>query len=163
MILRSYVTTRLHEVFDEAYSLAEQGEPAQITASHLLLALLREGKSLGAQYLHIRGVPMHELAVGLAQELGASVENRKASVPDRPWTPDGEVWLRAAHEEATRLWPEHSEMRKVASTETLLLALLAESPRHFEPNPVGHEDCMAVIRWAHEPADSRGELPSFLA
>lgn len=162
MKLRSCVTTRLHEVFDEAYALAEEGNLGEITASHLLLALLREGGSLATQYLHVRGVPLHELSAELEQELGVISENRRAMVSERPWTPDGERWLRAAHEAATRLWPHHSEMTKVASTETLLLALLTESPRLFESWSVGPEDLESAIRWAHEPADRRSELPPFL-
>ncbi|MCC6316906.1 MAG: hypothetical protein IT361_04365 [Gemmatimonadaceae bacterium] len=162
MILRSHVTTRLHRVFDGAYAIAEARGQRDISSAHLLLALLREGGSLAAQYLLARGVPLQGLAAEMEQELGESSESPTAIDAVRPWTHEGETWLRAAHEEAIHLWPKRASARKVASTETLLLALLSASPQRFSPYAVGREDCMSVIRWAHESPESRGGLPAFV-
>ena len=129
---RPFVTTRVHEVFALAHALAERHGHAHVTPSHLLLGMLREGRSLVVGILQARGIPLDALARDIELTLGASQAVRKPA--DLAWTATDEQVLDSARREAAELWPAfqhldgmHSDMRRrVVGCEQLVLALLRD-------------------------------------
>ena len=93
---RPYVTTRTHEVFAIAHDLADWLGHDDVTPVHVSLGLVREGRSIAAQILHGRGVPLDVVERELEAHLPPPGEPR-AAARERSWTHTDESVLEQAH------------------------------------------------------------------
>jgi ATP-dependent Clp protease ATP-binding subunit ClpC len=116
---RSYVTTRTHQVFALAHDLADRLGHDDVTPVHLALGLVREGRSIAAQILQVRGAPLDVLQRELEAHLPPTGAPR---VPARehPWTSSDERVLDQASVEGRAL---HAEF---VGCEHVLLAFLRD-------------------------------------
>jgi ATP-dependent Clp protease ATP-binding subunit ClpA len=95
---RPAVTMRTHHVFAIAHDLADRHGSIEVTPLHVLLAMLREGRSPAIVVLYNLGVGLDELERELEAELPAAVE----AVPEHElsWTAAEERMLDRAAAEA---------------------------------------------------------------
>ena len=102
---RPAVTMRTHEVFAIAHDLADRFGHADVTPSHVLLAMLREGRSPAIVVLYLLGVPLDELERELESELSVS---SLAQLPanEHSWSESDEEMLQRAGIES------HGTLRK---------------------------------------------------
>lgn len=116
---RPAVTMRTHEVFAMAHDLADRFGHADVTPSHVLLAMLREGRSPAIVVLYVLAVPLEELEHELESEL---------SVPPRTQVPAGEhSWSESDEEMLERAGIEsHTIRHEYVGCEHLLLAFLSD-------------------------------------
>ena len=116
---RPYVTTRTHEVFAIAHDLADQRGHDDVTPVHISLGLVREGRSIAAQILHGRGVPLDVLQRELEAHLPPAGAPR--SPPrEHAWTASDEGVLEQAAVEGRELGAEF------VGCEHVLLAFLRD-------------------------------------
>jgi ATP-dependent Clp protease ATP-binding subunit ClpC len=117
MPMRSGVTMRTHNAFGIAHDLNARLGHAEVTPLHILLAVLREGRSPAVMALHNRGVRLKALDEELEKHL------RPATTPyeaDYAWS-EGEVAvLHKAAQEARELGHQYQ------GCEHILLAFLRD-------------------------------------
>lgn len=96
------VTMRTHEVFAIAHDLADSVGHTDVTPLHVLLAMLREGRSPAIMVLYVLGVPLERLERELESELSVP---HLAQVPasEHSWTESDEEMLQRAKIEAQRI------------------------------------------------------------
>lgn len=116
---RPAVTMRTHEVFAIAHDLADRFGHADVTPSHVLLAMLREGRSPAIVVLYLLGVPLDELERELESELSVS---SLAQLPanEHSWSESDEEMLQRAGIES------HGIRHSYIGCEHLLLAFLSD-------------------------------------
>ena len=116
---RVRVTTRTHEVFAIAHDLANRFGDPEVTPLHVLLGMLREGRSPAVGVLHNLGVRIDTLARDVEAELPAPAAE-PAPAPPLAWTVSDEQMLDRADLEARELGHPHR------GCEHLLLAFLRD-------------------------------------
>ncbi len=114
---RPAVTMRTHEVFAIAHDLADRFGQVEATPSHVLLAMLREGRSPATVVLHLLGVPLDELERELESELSVSPLTQLPA-NEHPWSESDEDLLKRAGVES------HGIGHSYIGCEHLLLAFL---------------------------------------
>ena len=117
MPIRSGVTLRTHHVFGIAHELAARLGHAEVTPVHLLLAVLREGRSPAVVALYTRGVRLKKLEKELENYLPPPTD---AYEPDYAWTDGDLAMLHKAAYEARELGHDHQ------GCEHILLAFLRD-------------------------------------
>ncbi|HJP59705.1 MAG TPA: Clp protease N-terminal domain-containing protein [Gemmatimonadaceae bacterium] len=117
MPARSGVTMRTHDVFAIAHNLAARLGHSEVTSVHILLAILREGRSPAVLALHNRGVRLKALEQDLEQHLPRSTAAFEA---DHVWTASDVAILHNAADEARELGHEYQ------GCEHILLAMLRD-------------------------------------
>jgi ATP-dependent Clp protease ATP-binding subunit ClpC len=119
MVRRPYVTTRTHQVFAIAHDLADALGHDSLSPVHVVLALLREEKNVGAQLLCTRA-PRDVLERDLGAELPQAGVGRQLVI-ERAWSTEDEHLLAQA-------WTESRELRReYLGCEHVLLAVLRDS------------------------------------
>lgn len=116
---RPYLTTRAHEAFSHAHDYAHGRGESDITPTHLLIGVLREGRNLAVDALLERGLNLSELEADLEAELPASGSPRD-SAPEFHWTVVDGSFIEKARVEAGELGTEFY------GCEHLLLAILRD-------------------------------------
>jgi ATP-dependent Clp protease ATP-binding subunit ClpA len=119
MARRPSVTTRTHEVFASAHDLADALGHDAVSPSHVMLALLREEKNVGAQLVGTR-VPRDILERDLEAQLPPARVARDGST-ERAWSPGDEHLIAQASIESRELGKEY------IGCEHVLLAFLRDS------------------------------------
>jgi ATP-dependent Clp protease ATP-binding subunit ClpC len=124
---RFSVTTRTHEVFAIAHGLADRLGRTEVTPLHVLLAILREGRSPAVVVLHGLAARLETLERQIEAALPAPVAVRKP-LPALTWTASEEQMLALAEVEAREIGHAYQ------GCEHLLLAFLRDttsSPAHI--------------------------------
>jgi len=117
MPIRAGVTMRTHKAFRTAHELAASRGHAELTPVHILLAIVREGRSPAVVVLYNRGVQLKELEQELEKHLSPLTT---AYEPEYEWT-EGELgMLQKAADEAHELDHEYQ------GCEHILLAILRD-------------------------------------
>lgn len=116
---RPSVTMRTHEVFAIAHDVADRFGHADVTSSHVLLAMLREGRSPAIVVLHVLGVPLQELERELESALSVPPLTQ-VPASEHSWAESDEELLQRAEIESRRI--RHSYI----GCEHLLLAFLSD-------------------------------------
>jgi ATP-dependent Clp protease ATP-binding subunit ClpA len=119
MTRRPSVTTRTHEVFASAYDLADALGHDTVSPSHVMLALLREEKNVGAQLVGTR-VPRDILERDLEAQLPPAGVARDGST-ERAWSRGDEHLIAQAGIESRELGKEY------IGCEHVLLAFLRDT------------------------------------
>lgn len=117
---RVSLTTRAHEAFALAHDIADRLGHDDVTPVHIVLGVLREGRSAAVAALYSLNVPLVDLYRELEAELPPPGTPR-ASPPERAWRPSDEQVIEQARSEARELGTEYY------SCEHLLLALLRDA------------------------------------
>ena len=143
---RPYVTTRTHEVFAIAHDLADRLGHDDVTPVHVSLGLVREGRSIAAQILHGRGVPLDVLEREFEAHLPPPGEPR-APARERSWTRSDENVLEQASVEGRELGAEF------VGCEHVLLAFLRDPTsvpgRVLAQHGVGFDDARTEVLRAY--------------
>ncbi|MFL5486801.1 MAG: Clp protease N-terminal domain-containing protein [Gemmatimonadaceae bacterium] len=133
---RPYVTTRTHEVFAIAHDVADQLGHEDVTPLHICIGLIREGRSIAAQIVQVRGVRLDALHDELEAHLPPIGEPR---VPAREhaWTLSDESILEHATREGRELGAEfvgceHVLLAFLRDPATVSAQLLAQHGVRFE-------------------------------
>ena len=117
MPMRSGVTMRTHDAFAIAHEMAARLGHAEVTPVHVLLAILREGRSPAVVALFNLGVPALELEEELARRLPPTATAYEA---DYEWSENDIEILERAADEARELGHDYQ------GCEHLLLAMLRD-------------------------------------
>jgi ATP-dependent Clp protease ATP-binding subunit ClpC len=96
---------RTHDVFAIAHDLADRHGRTEVTPLHMLLAMLREGRSPAIVALHNLGVPLDTLERELEAELPPPAA-MPSPAPELSWTAGDEQMLGMAAIEARELGHE---------------------------------------------------------
>lgn len=130
---RPGVTVRTQHVFGIAHELAARLGHSDISPVHLLLAIIREGRSPAVVVLYQRGVHLDVLEEELENRLPASREPYPAT---DTWTADDLALLRNAAREASELGHqyqgcEHILLAVLRDSESVASKVLAHNNVHF--------------------------------
>lgn len=117
---RFHVTMRTHEVFAIAHDLADRLSRTEVTPLHVLLAILREGRSPAVVVLHSLGVRLDALERELEAVLPAPAAVSELA-QEVSWTESDEQMLEQAEIEARELGHAYQ------GCEHLLLAFLRDN------------------------------------
>ena len=134
MVRRGYVTSRTHEAFAIAHDLADARGHDAISPLHVMLALLREQKNVGAQLVCSR-VPRNVLERDLEAELPPAGDAR-AGTAQRAWTPADEQIIDRARDESRAhgkeyIGCEHVVLAFLRDTTSVPAQVLARHGIHF--------------------------------
>lgn len=100
------VTMRTHEVFAISHDLAEKLGHADVTPLHVLLAILREGRSPAMMLLYVLGVPSGELERDIDAELSLPPLGELPAT-EHAWAESDRELLRQARAEALEVRHSH--------------------------------------------------------
>jgi ATP-dependent Clp protease ATP-binding subunit ClpA len=151
------VTMRTHEVFAIAHDLADRLGHVSVTPLHVLLAILREGRSPAMVVLYVLGVPFGELEREIDAELSAAPIGQVPAT-DHAWTESDRELLRRAKVESlevrhSHIGCEHLLLAFASDESSVAAELLARHGVHM------NDARAALVRVMGEPVE-RGGAPA---